>query len=711
MAGDRSSMRLTSVLILGLAWLTWIQPLAAQVDPRAAEPPVAKKLPKAMTIHGDTRVDDYFWLREKKNPEVTAYLEAENAYTTAVMKPLAPFQEALYREMLGRIQETDTSAPYHDGEWYYYTRTEKGKQYPIHCRKYKTLDAREEILLELNEMAKGHKFLSLSAFAVGDDGNLLAYSIDTTGFREYTLAIKDLRKGTDLTDKIAHVQSVAWAADNRTLFYVKEDAAKRPYRLYRHRLGQAEDDLVYEEKDELYRLFVRRSHDKKYLFASSQSSTTTETRYALADKPMDGWTVVLPRENEHEYHVDHRDGLFYIRTNKGAKNFRIVTVPAGPSKPDQWKEMVAHDPNVFIEGLDLFAKHAVISERENGLPERRVIELGSGKGRRIRFPEPAYSLLADQNPEFDTNIFRFRYQSLVTPESVFDYNMDAGERRLVKQTPVLGGFDPGRYVSERIFATTTDGTHVPISLVYRKGTPRDGSAACVLYGYGAYGFSLPITFASDRLSLLDRGVIFAMAHIRGGSDMGRTWHDRGKMMAKRNTFTDFIACADHLVAQKYANRDRLVIYGGSAGGLLIGAVLNFRPDLCRAAILRVPFVDVINTMLDASLPLTVQEYLEWGNPNVRSEYDYIKSYCPYTNIAAKDYPALLVLTSFNDSQVMYWEPAKYVAKMRATRTDSHPLLFRCNMSAGHGGASGRYDALKENAFMCTFILGELGIRQ
>jgi oligopeptidase B len=702
--------RFLTVLTTLVAWsllgsLAW-----GQIDPRAAKPPVAKKTPKTMQIHGDTRVDNYFWLREKSNPEVIGYLNAENAYAEAVTKRTEPFQEALYKEMVARIKETDLDVPHRIGEWWYYSKTEKGKQYPIHCRKHGSLDATEQVTLDLNEMAKGHKFLGLGIYSVNDNGQLLAYSVDTTGFREYTLYVKDLGNGMTLPDRIPKVQSAAWSADGQTLFYVVEDAAKRPSRLFRHVLGNSQDELVYEEKDELFRLLVRRSHDKEMVFAQSQSSDTGETRFLQAGLPRSAWQVVLPRQTGHEYSVDHRGGLFYIRTNKDAKNFRLVTAPVPDPQPANWKEIVPHRKDVLLESVDLFAKHCVVGERQNGLPTRRIINLDDNSVRSLEFPDPTYSLADEHNEEFNTSLYRYRYESLVTPRSIYDYDMNTGESKLLKRTEVLGGFDPARYTSERLFATASDGTRIPISLVYRKDVKLDGSAAMLLIGYGSYGLSLPVNFASPRLSLIDRGVIFAIAHIRGGSEMGRHWYEDGKLMHKRNTFTDFIAAADFLIDKKYASRDRLVIQGGSAGGLLIGAVLNLRPDLCRAAVLEVPFVDVINTMLDASLPLTIQEYLEWGNPNVKAEYDYIKTYCPYTNLAAKDYPAIVVMTSLNDSQVMYWEPAKYVAKLRSLKTDQKPLLFKCRMAGGHGGASGRYDALRDVAFIAAFVLNEMGLR-
>jgi oligopeptidase B len=696
------------LLLAGLAG----RPLTAdaQLATGVAKPPIAKKVPRTTTLHGDTRVDDYYWLREKSNSEVIAYLEAENAYTAAVMKPTDGFQERLYGEMLGRIKQTDLTVPYRQDGYVYYTRTEKGKQYPLYCRRPSS-GTQEQTYLDLNELAKGKRFLALGSHQVSDDGNFLAYSLDVTGFREFTVFVKDLRAGQVLPDRLIKVSSIRWAADNQTLFYVTDDAAKRPYRLYRHALGETADQLVYEEKDELYRLSIDRSRDKAVLLAASTSSTTSEIRDLPSDQPTKTPRIVLPREANHRYRIEHRQGLYYIVTNKDAKNFRLVTAPVDDPRPKNWKEVVPQRTDVLLEHVDLFADHAVLAERDKGLQNIRVLDLKTNQDHVIVFPEPVYSVFPANNSEFETTAFRFSYQSLVTPASVFEYDMNSRKRTLLKQTEVLGGYDAALYASERVFATATDGTRIPIALVYKKGTPRDGSHPLLLYGYGAYGASMPVAFNSNRLSLLDRGVIYALAQIRGGKEMGEFWHDQGKMLQKRNTFTDFIACADYLVAQKYTARDRLAIEGGSAGGLLIGAVLNFRPDLCKAAVLRVPFVDVINTMLDESLPLTVGEFLEWGNPKVQREYEYMKSYCPYTNIAAKDYPAMLVLTSLNDSQVMYWEPAKYVAKMRATRTDPNVLLLKTNMAAGHGGASGRYDALKETAFAYAFLLNQWGIAQ
>jgi oligopeptidase B len=686
-------------------------PLSAPPSAEAGStPPVAKKIPKVDTVHGDRRQDDYFWLRDKAHPDVAAYLEAENAYTDAVLKPTEAFQEALYKEMLGRIKETDEEPPYRKGGFFYYSRTEQGRQYPILCRRQGSLDAPEQVTLDLNALAEGKKFMSLGAYVVSDDGRRLAYSTDDTGFRQYTLYVKDLSTGETSAKLAETVGSVAWAADNETLFYtVEEDQTKRQYRLYRHRLGAAAHDLVYEEPDQSFNIGVYRTRSRKYLVLGMGSLTTSEARVLPADQPTGEFKVVAPRLHDQEYDLDHHGDFFYIRVNDTGRNFRLVRTPVGSPGREGWREMVPHRPDVMLEGVDFFEHHYVLSERENGLPEFRVTDLRTGATHRIEFPEPAYSTTPVANPEFETTRFRYRYQSLVTPSSQFEYDMEKRTATLLKEQPVLGGYDRTQYTSERLYATAPDGVRVPMSIVYRKGLKRDGQAPLYLYGYGSYGFPMSVTFSSNRLSLLDRGVTFAIAHIRGGGDMGKTWHDDGRMMKKKNTFTDFIACAEHLVAEKYTSPSRLVIEGGSAGGLLVGAVANMRPELWKAVVSKVPFVDVINTMLDESLPLTVGEFEEWGNPKVKEHYDYMKTYCPYTNLEKKAYPAMLVKTSFNDSQVMYWEPAKYVAKLRTLKTDANELLLKTNMAAGHGGASGRYDFLREVALDYSFVLTQVGL--
>jgi oligopeptidase B len=673
--------------------------------------PSAGKISRVNVIHGDRHQDDYFWLRQKDRPEVTAYLESENAYTTAVMKPTEAFQEALYAEMLARIKEDDQSVPYRHGNHFYYSRTEKGRQYPIYCRRKGNVDAPEEITLDLNVLAAGHPFLSLGVYTVSDDGSLLAYSLDYTGFREYALFVKNLRSGALLADRVEKVSSVAWAADTATLFYVVEDHAKRPYRLSRHRLGTdlAEDVLLYEETDELFRLGVWRSRSRAFVFVTSRSYTSAEVRYLPASDPAGTWRLIAPREKDHEYDVDHGGAFFYIRTNGGGqRNFRLVWAPVSDPGPERWEELIAHRETVMLEDLDVFADHYVAHERQDGLVRLQVTSLAAGGTHDVQFPEPTYDVTQDANAEFATGSYRIRYESLVTPPSVYDYDVAERRLRLLKQSEILGGYDASRYRSERLHATAPDGTRVPISLVTRVDTPRDGSSPLDLVGYGSYGIPYPVLFSSNRLSLLERGVSVAIAHIRGGGELGKRWHDQGRMMAKRNTFTDFIAVAEFLIAQGYTSPDRLVIEGGSAGGLLVGTVLNMRPELFRAAVLRVPFVDVINTMLDESLPLTVGEFEEWGNPKIREHYEYMKSYCPYTNAGGRRYPAMLVRTSLNDSQVMYWEPAKYVAKLRETVAGNGLLLLKTNMDAGHGGSSGRYDALRETAFDYAFVLTQLG---
>lgn len=680
----------------------------------SAQPPAAKKVPKSFTLHGEVRVDDYFWLREKESPEVRGYLEAENAYTAAVMKPHEPLRDALYKETLSRIKQTDSSAPYRRGNYFYYSRTTEGQQYGIMCRKRGNLAAPEEVMLDLNELAKGHAYLGTGDSAISDNDQLLAYTLDTTGFRVYTLYIKDLRTGALLPDRLQNVSSVEWAADNQHLFYTTDDpTTKRPYRLYRHRLGTdpKADELVYEEKNEQFNLGCGRTLDRQYLIISSASSDTSQCWYLPSAEPLARPKTIWPLADKVRYSVvGHRQGYFYILTDRLAKNFKLVA--AKVTNPTQESEVVAHRPEILLDGATVFANHLILAERFNGLDRLVVRPFGGGEERTIAMPEPTYTLSGAANAEFNTTSFRYGYSSYITPASVFDYDLEKGVSALVKQQEVLGGYDRNLYRSERIWATAPDGVKVPISLAYRiDKMKKDGSNPCWLQGYGAYGFGASASFSVGSLCLLDRGFVIAEAHIRGGNDLGEHWYDDGKLMHKKNTFTDFIACGNHLCKEKYTGHERLVIEGGSAGGLLIGAVLNLAPpDFCKVAVLHVPFVDVINTMCDASLPLTTQEYLEWGNPNEKPAYDYIKSYCPYTNLSKRAYPAMLVLTSLNDSQVMYWEPAKYVAKLRTLKTDRNVLLFKCIMEAGHSGASGRYDALKELAFSQAFVLWQLGMK-
>jgi oligopeptidase B len=626
------------------------------------------------------------------------------------MAPTKGLQETLYTEMLGRIKQTDLSVPTRIGEYFYYSRTEEGKQYPYRCRRKGSMNGPEEILLDLNRLAEGHKYLGLGAFTVSDDGNLLAYSTDTTGYRQYTLHVKDLRTGETMKEAIERTGSVVWANDNKTLFYSTEDAvSKRSDKIWRHVLGSDASELVYEEKDELFDVGAGRSLDRKMIFIGAFSKTSQEWKYLPAGTPAGAFTTVLPRQEGHEYGVDHYNGQFYITTNRAAKNFRVVTAPIADPSEANWKPFIDHNPAVKIDGVTFFANHAVVSEREAGLTYLRVIDMKRRGSHRIETSEADYTLGLSGNPEFDTATIRFNYQSMVTPSSTYEYHLDTKQRTLLKQQEVLGGYDPSKYEARRIWATARDGTKVPVSIVSKKGIPLDGKAPLLLYAYGSYGASMAPTFSSGRLSLLDRGVIYALAYIRGGGELGEEWREQGRMMQKMNTFHDFIDCAEHLVKNRYTSPDRLVIQGGSAGGLLMGVVVNQRPDLFKAVVAQVPFVDVMNTMLDASLPLTTSEWIEWGNPNKKAEFDYMMTYSPYDNVKAQKYPAMLVQVSLNDSQVPYWEGAKFAAKVRAMKTGANPLLVKANLGAGHGGSSGRYDALREAAFTYAFMLWQMGL--
>ncbi len=682
---------------------------AAATTPR---PPIADKRPHTTVTHGDTLRDNYHWLREKGTEDVTRYLEAENAYCDAVMAPTLALQDALYKEMLARIQETDMGVPYRRGGYYYYTRTEEGKQYSYYCRKPGSLDAEEQVTLDLNRMAAGHAFLSVDEYAVSDDGNWLAFSTDTTGYRQYDLYIKDLRTGNVLPDRAVRVTGVVWAADNRTLFYSQEDEqTKRWSRIYRYVVGSNRHELIYEEKDEQYDAWVSRTRSRAYVVVATGSSTTSEAWTIPSDRPASAMAPIAPRREGHEYYVEHAGDQFLIRTNDQGINFRLVTAPVTAPAEKNWKQVVGHRDAVMLEDVEAFAGHTVLHELEDGVPHLRVIDAKSGASHRIEFPEPVYVVELSNNAEFDTNLLRFTYESMVTPASVYDYDMAGRTRTLLKRTPVLGGYDPAQYRSERIYAKASDGTRIPISLVYR-GTERPRDRPLLLLGYGSYGLSSDPYFRVNNLSLLDRGVVFGIAHIRGGGELGKKWHDDGKLMHKKNTFTDFIACSEYLIAEGYTTKDQLAVTGRSAGGLLMGAVVNMRPDLFEVVLTAVPFVDVMNTMLDPTLPLTTQEYLEWGDPNDKAAYDYMKSYSPYDHIAKTDYPTMMVRTSLNDSQVMYWEPAKWVARLRATSGTTHPLLLKTRMEqGGHGGASGRYDRLRDVALEHAFVLWNLGIRK
>jgi oligopeptidase B len=689
--------------------------------PPLPDSPIARKIHTESPLHGVVLTDDYAWLRDKQDAEVTAYLEAENAYAEAYMAPLAGLREELYQEMLSHVKQTDVSVPFRDGTWWYYTRTEEGSQYPIHCRTHgspsATEDTPEQVILDGNQLAQGHAFFAIGATDITDDGRWVAYTTDTTGFRQYTLHIKDLVTGETLAGEVERVGSAVWAADNQTLFYTVEDEEqKRQFQLWRHARGtpHSSDVLVYQDDDERFNLGTGRTRDGRYLIMESASHITSESWFLAADNPTSAFTVISPRQDEHEYSVDHRNGLWFIRTNDGGRNFRLVTAPVATPSREHWTERIPHRDAIMLEDVDLFANFFVACEREDGLPRLRVWRFSGDAPEaaltaEIAFPEPAYSAHPHINRIFETTTFRYAYQSLVTPASVYEYDTTTAVSTLLKQLEIPGGFDRTLYASERVQATAPDGVKVPVSLVYRKDKREPGRNPLYVYGYGSYGYSLPLGFSSNRLSLLDRGVVMAYAHIRGGGDLGKPWHDAGKMLVKRNTFTDFIAAVEHLTATGYGDPNRVAVEGGSAGGLLMGAVVNLRPDLFRAVLSHVPFVDVMNTMLDATLPLTVPEYEEWGDPNESAFFHYMLSYSPYDNLKPGSYPAMLVKTSLHDSQVMYWEPAKYVAKLRTLKTDNSPLLLVTNMQAGHGGASGRYDYLKEIAFDYAFLLRELGI--
>ncbi|MFH2050701.1 MAG: S9 family peptidase [bacterium] len=676
-----------------------------------AKPPVAAIETKIDTVLGHERNDNYFWLRNRGDSSVLAYLEAENEYTDAVMASTKKLQIKLYEEMVARIKETDLSVPVKDGEFFYYSRTEEGKQYDIYCRKHGSLEAQEEILLDLNQLAEGKDYMDLSTYEVSPNHQMLAYSLDTAGNENYTLFFKNLTNGEILSESIPNTGNAAWSTDNKTIFYTVEDDTHRPYQLFRHTIFNStdKDDLVYQEDDQAFFLWVNLSKSEKYIFVHLGSQVTSEVRYLDAAKPKSDLRVIQPRQQDVEYDVDHHSDWFYITTNYNAKNFKLMKTPVTKPGMDNWIEVIPAADTAMITGIEMFNNFMVVYERVNGLQQILVRDLSSSSDHYVDFPEPVYTVNGGDNPDFNSDILRFSYMSLVTPRSVYDYNMKTNERELKKQTEVLGGYDPELYQSERVFAKADDGALIPISLVYKKGIKKNGKNPLYLYGYGAYGISMDPYFSSRRLSLLDRGFIYAIAHIRGGGEMGRQWYEDGKYLNKKNTFTDFIACGDYLVSEKYTSHDKMAISGASAGGLLIGAVVNIRPDLANVAIADVPFVDVINTMRDESIPLTVVEYEEWGNPNLPEYYDYMNSYCPYDNVEAKEYPNMLITAGLNDPRVQYWEPAKWTAKLRATKTDNNMLLLKTNMGAGHGGASGRYDYLKEIALEYAFILKCLGM--
>lgn len=675
-------------------------------------PPLAEKQPQILELHGDQRIDDYFWLRESENPQAIAYLEAENAYTQKMMQHTEALQTKLYDEMLARIQETDLSVPVRKDDYYYYSRTEEGKAYSIQCRKKGSLDAPEEVLLDQNELAKEHEFFSLGVFQISPNHQILAYSVDTSGSEQYTLFFLDLNTFELYSENIPETSfSLTWGNDNQTVFYTKIDDANRPYQLFRHTLKSqiTEDVLIYHEPDDTYHLYVGTTRSEAYILMSLSSSITTEIHYLDANNPKGDFQLIHPRTTGMEYDVDHHSDYFYIVTNDEATNFKLVKTPVATPNKENWQTVIPHREDVMLTGVSLFVNHLVIYESKAGLETARVQNLSTGKENNLTFPEPTYTFSEGSNPEFNTSILRFNYTSLITPMSVFDYDMETDKRELKKETEVLGSYDKSQYKSEWLMATAEDGTQIPISIVYKQGTKKDGQNPLYMTGYGSYGYSYPVTFSSTRLTLLERGIVYAIAHIRGGEEMGRKWYENGKFLQKKNTFTDFIACTEYLINEKWTQSDRFAISGGSAGGLLMGAVINMRPELFKVVVADVPFVDVVTTILDTSLPLSAMEWEEWGNPNDKVYYDYMKSYSPYDNVDAKNYPDMLITAGLNDSRVKYWEPAKWTAKLRELKTDNNILLLKTNMSAGHGGASGRYESLKELAFDYAFVLDRLGL--
>lgn len=676
-----------------------------------AQEPVCPKIPKELSIHGDTRIDNYYWLNDREDSNVIAYLNAENAYREACMAPTKSLQESLYKEIIGRIKQTDESVPYKDNGYFYYVRYEEGKEHPIHCRKKDNLNNPEEILLDENELAKGHEYYQIGGYEVSPNNELIAYGADTVSRRQYTLFIKNLKTGELYKETIPNTPvSIAWASDNQSFYYTVNDTETlRSNKIYHHILGEdvSKDQLVFEEKDETFNTNVYTSKSRKYIFISSYSTVSSEYRFIEADKPGSTFKVFQPRERDHEYSVQHFEDKFYVVTNWQAKNFRLMETSLDKTEKSNWKEVIAHRPDVLLEGIEVFKNFMVVNERKNGLAQLRIIDQHNKAEHYLNFGEEAYFCYPSVNPDFNTDVFRFGYTSMTTPNSTFDYNMKDRSKTLLKQQEVVGGYEASDYETKRLYATAADGTKVPISLVFKKGTAIDGTAPCLLYGYGSYGYSMDPTFSSVRLSLLNRGFVFAIAHIRGGQEMGREWYENGKLLHKVNTFSDFISCGEYLVQQKYANKEQLFAMGGSAGGLLMGAVTNMRPDLWKGIVAQVPFVDVVTTMLDESIPLTTGEYDEWGNPNEKKYYDYIKTYSPYDNVTAKAYPAMLITTGLHDSQVQYWEPAKWIAKLREVRSNDQPLYMYCNMETGHGGASGRFERHKETAMEYAFLLSLL----
>jgi oligopeptidase B len=691
-------------------------PGVSETATEVPQPPLATKQPKELTMHGDTRIDNYYWLNERENPDVISYLNAENDYTRQIMSDTEDLQENLFQEIVSRIKQTDESVPYKKNGYFYYTRFEEGQEYPIYARKKGDLDAVEEVMLNANERAKGKSYYAAAGMNVSPDNRLMAFGEDTVSRRQYTLRFKDLQTGEILEDRIPNTTGGAvWAADNKTVFYTMKDPALRSFKIFSHILGTpaSQDKEVYHEADETFRTFVYKTKSEKYIIIGSGSTMSQEYRFVEASNPGGTFQVIQPRERGLEYSLDHFEDSFYIRTNKdGATNFKLMKTPVTNTSKENWTEVIPHREDTYLEGTEIFKDHLVLQERKNALTHLRIIKWSDPEtDYYVDFGEEAYTAGISTNPDFDSKVLRYNYSSLTTPTSTFDYDMESREKTLMKEQEVVGDFDKDNYVSKRIYATAKDGTKIPVSLVYRKGLELDGNNPTLQYAYGSYGISTNPGFSSVRLSLLDRGFVYAMAHIRGGQEMGRQWYEDGKLMKKKNTFTDFIAVSEYLIEQKYTNPERLFAQGGSAGGLLMGAIVNMRPDLYKGVHASVPFVDVVTTMLDTSIPLTTGEFDEWGNPADKEAYDYMLSYSPYDNVEAKEYPNLLVTTGLHDSQVQYFEPAKWVAKLREMKTDNNLLLLNTNMDAGHGGASGRFQPYRETALQYAFFLKLAGITE
>jgi len=704
-----------TTILLGLGIMTMGCEMNSETNAANPNPPIASIEAKELEIHGDVRVDNYYWLRERENPEVIDYLNQENDYTEAMMAHTEGLRDTLFEEIKGRIKQTDMSVPYRRQDYYYFSRSEDGKEYSVYCRKPGSLDAEEEVMIDVNTLATGHEFFSLGNLSVSTNQNLLAYAQDTVGRRIYTTYFKDLTTGKLLDDVLEDVTpNMAWANDNKTLFYTKQDPETlRSYRIYKHVLGTdpANDELIFEEKDDTFSCYIYKTKSRKYLMIGSSQTLSEEYRYLDADTPDGEFKIFLERERDHEYSVDHHGDHFYIRTNKDAKNFRIMRTPVDRIDLERWEDVIAHRDDTLIRGFDLFNDHMVVEERRDALVHIHIIPWKGEGEHYLEFDEPAYTAYVGINPEMDTQTLRFGYTSLRTPSSVYDYDMVKREKTLMKQEEVLGDFDIANYVTERVIVDARDGAKIPVSLVYRKGIEKNGKNPLLLYAYGSYGASTDASFSSPRLSLIDRGFVYAIAHIRGGQERGRSWYEDGKLFKKMNTFTDFVDVGRALVEQGYTSPDRLQASGGSAGGLLMGTVINLAPELFHGIVTRVPFVDVVTTMLDEDIPLTTGEYDEWGNPNEKDYYDYMLAYSPYDNVEAKDYPHMLVTTGLHDSQVQYWEPAKWIAKLRALKTDDNRLLLKTNMDAGHGGASGRYKQYEETAYNYAFMLDLAGVTE